>query len=593
MSPFQAMARHDGAFVLKDSQSPGTSAAGPGWRILAHCPFLGESRPIAITFSSQSTTLRNDSPRLLATRAGRRGADRRRARGHRRRPPVLRRFPTRKASAVPERPPNELFASWFTRSGWSKGEVARLVNRRARDLGATHVATDTSRVRRWLDGEQPRDPIPRILTELFSERFGSVVTLSDLGLREPASPIAGALTDLPWSGERIAELMAEFCRSDLILGRRGAGAAPPLAAGAALVEPVKRWLLPAQAPRLYPGETAPAPPAARPARPQLRPGRAAVLAEQLEEAVRTFREWDAAVGGGIRRAAVVGQLYEVAQVLRQLADPAQPRLFRVAAQFALLAGEMSFDANLQATAQRYLILALHAAKESTDRSLAVGILAAMGRQLIHLNRAQDALDLVAVGRAGMRAELDPLVGALADTVEARAYGALGRAESCRSAAERAAASTRRPAEPGPDWLAAFTPAALRTDLGQAFRDLSQYEPGAAADAVREFGRAVALFERDRPAHLRRRVEALAGLACVQAAAGDAAAAGAALRTALSLAVRLRSRYTEDRLREAALRARAAFPHDPDLKELAERFREGAPPPAAAPPPVAAQSFTRA
>ena len=92
---------------------------------------------------------------------------------------------------MPERLPNELFASWFLRSGWSKGEVARLVNRRARDLGATHVATDTSRVRRWLDGEQPRDPIPRILTELFSERFGCVVTLSDLGLREPASPIAG------------------------------------------------------------------------------------------------------------------------------------------------------------------------------------------------------------------------------------------------------------------------------------------------------------------------------------------------------------------------------------------------------------------
>ncbi|MGH6655230.1 MAG: hypothetical protein ACRDVE_08490, partial [Actinocrinis sp.] len=146
---------------------------------------------------------------------------------------------------MPERLPNELFASWFVRSGWSKGEVARLVNRRARDLGASHVATDTSRVRRWLDGEQPRDPIPRILTELFSERFGCVVTLSDLGLREPASPIAGTLTDLPWSAERTAELLGEFCRSDLILGRRGAGGAPPLAAGSALVEPVKRWLLPA------------------------------------------------------------------------------------------------------------------------------------------------------------------------------------------------------------------------------------------------------------------------------------------------------------------------------------------------------------
>ena len=54
--------------------------------------------------------------------------------------------------------PNELLTSWFARSGWSKGELARQVNRRARQLGAGHISTDTSRVRRWLDGEQPREP---------------------------------------------------------------------------------------------------------------------------------------------------------------------------------------------------------------------------------------------------------------------------------------------------------------------------------------------------------------------------------------------------------------------------------------------------
>ena len=79
--------------------------------------------------------------------------------------------------------PNELLNSWFVRSGWSKGELARQVNRRARQLGANHISTDTSRVRRWLDGENPREPIPRILSELFSERFGCVVSVEDLGLR--------------------------------------------------------------------------------------------------------------------------------------------------------------------------------------------------------------------------------------------------------------------------------------------------------------------------------------------------------------------------------------------------------------------------
>lgn len=535
---------------------------------------------------------------------------------------------------MPERLANELFASWFLRSGWSKGEVARLVNRRARDLGATHVATDTSRVRRWLDGEQPRDPIPRILTELFSERFGCVVTLSDLGLREPASPIAGTLTDLPWSAERTAELLAEFCRSDLILGRRGAGGAPPLAAGSALVEPVKRWLLPAPMVRTMgpaggmgalapmgalamsgaagavgmgaPG-TGTAGPGAAPGlngrtsavgvgvagRPRL--NRTAILVEQLEEAARTFREWDAAVGGGIRRAAVVGQLYEVAEVLRQLRESAparesvQPRLFRIAAQLALLAGEMALDSGLQATAQRYQILGLHCAKEAGDRSLAAGILAAMGRQLIHLNRAQDALDLLAVGRAGARGELEPLACALIDAVEARAHGALGRAEQCRNAAERALASHElgRAQDHTPEWLAGYTTAALHAELGQALRDLAERVPAAATEASAEFEAAVLLYEREGAAQLRGHVTALVGFADARVLLADAAATADALRTACLLAVRLRSRQTEERLREVLARARQRFPQEPGLRELTERLREPASAPVGFPIPVAA------
>jgi hypothetical protein len=473
---------------------------------------------------------------------------------------------------VPERVPNELLGSWFARSGWSKGELARLVNRRARDLGATHVATDTSRVRRWLDGEQPRDPIPRILTELFGERFGCVVTLSDLGLREPASPIAGTLTDLPWSGERTAELLAEFCRSDLILGRRGAGGgAPPLAAGAALVEPVKRWLLPA-AGRVLTNDQALLP------APRSRAGRIQVLAEQLEEAARTFRSWDATAGGGIRRAAVVGQLYEVAELLRQAPDQTGHRLFRIAAEIALLAGEMAFDSRLQATAQRYQILALHAAMEAADRALAVGILAAMGRQQIHLKRAQDALDLLAVGRSGARGDLEPLAGALADAVEARAFGALGFAEACQYSSERAKAlhaKARGQERCGPDWLASFTLAALLTDIGLARCDLAAREPSVAVVAVTDLEAAAGLYEREWPGHLRGRVAALAGAAEARAILGDASAAAEHLRAAAALAVRLRSRHTEERLREVAARARHRFPQDPALRELSERLREPA------------------
>jgi hypothetical protein len=492
---------------------------------------------------------------------------------------------------VPERVPNALFASWFQRSGWSKGEVARMVNRRARDLGATHVATDTSRVRRWLDGEQPRDPIPRILTELFSERFGCVVTLSDLGLREPSSPIAGTLADLPWGPERTAELLAEFCRSDLLLGpnpaRRVGDGAPPLAAGTALIEPVKRWLLPyVPAPQrslesldamvatgspaaAVAGSTA----ASQPARGRL--GRAAVLADQLEETLRVFRDWEAAVGGGIRRAAVIGQLYEVAELIRHSPEPAHPRIFRIAAHYCLLAGEMALDSGLQAAAQRYLVLGLHAAKESADRNTIAVILAATARQLVGLNRAQDALDLLAVGRSATRGDLDPLAAALLDLVEARGYGALGRIDPARLALERARTLHAKgwAAEHGPGsatpaaaaashpWPPTFTPAAIRLETARTLRDLAARLPQLTTEAAGEFDAAAGLYERDFPRQLRGRVEALTGSAEAHAVLGHRAAAVAALRTAGGLAVRIRSRQTEERLREAAGRVRAAFPEE--------------------------------
>jgi hypothetical protein len=495
---------------------------------------------------------------------------------------------------LPERVPNALFASWFQRSGWSKGEVARMVNRRARDLGATHVATDTSRVRRWLDGEQPRDPIPRILTELFSERFGCVVTLSDLGLREPSSPIAGTLADLPWGPERTAELLAEFCRSDLLLGpnpaRRAGDGAPPLAAGTALIEPVKRWLLPyvpaPQRPLLESVDAAspaaPAPAALAAAVPGAmnggapqrgRHGRAAVLADQLEETLRVFRDWEAAVGGGIRRAAVTGQLYEVAELIRHSPEPAHPRIFRIAALYCLLAGEMALDSGLQAAAQRYLVLGLHAAKESADRNTVAVILAATARQLVGLNRAQDALDLLAVGRSATRGELEPVPAAFVDLVEARGYGALGRTEPARLALDRAKALHAKgwaaehgagPAAQGPashPWPPSFTPAAVRLETARALRDLASRLPQLTTEAAAEFDAAAGLYERDFPRQLRGRVEALTGSAEAHAVLGHRAAAVAALRTAGGLAVRIRSRQAEERLREAAARVRGAFPEE--------------------------------
>ena len=209
-----------------------------------------------------------------------------------------------------EKRPNELLGSWFVRSGWSKGELARQVNRRARQLGANHISTDTSRVRRWLDGENPREPIPRILSELFSERFGCVVAVEDLGLRAAHRSPSASGVDLPWTGPQTVALISEFSRSDLMLARRGfLGSSLALSAGPALIEPMQRWLVPAPpAPREEPEPSPAARRAGRLSKPEL---------DLLESTTVMFRQWDAQCGGGLRRKAVVGQLHEVTDLLQE------------------------------------------------------------------------------------------------------------------------------------------------------------------------------------------------------------------------------------------------------------------------------------
>ncbi|GAA3115194.1 hypothetical protein GCM10020254_72220 [Streptomyces goshikiensis] len=78
--------------------------------------------------------------------------------------------------------PNTRLNDLFGLAGWSKGELARMVNRQAAAMGHHQLATDTSRVRRWIDmGETPREPVPTVLAALFTERLGRVVTIEDLG----------------------------------------------------------------------------------------------------------------------------------------------------------------------------------------------------------------------------------------------------------------------------------------------------------------------------------------------------------------------------------------------------------------------------
>jgi hypothetical protein len=463
--------------------------------------------------------------------------------------------------------PNERLNSWFVRSGWSKGELARQVNRRARNMGAHHISTDTSRVRRWLDGEQPREPIPRILSELFSERFGCVVPVEELGLRSAYGTPQVSGVDLPWAGPQTVQLINEFSRSDLMLGRRGfLGTSLALAAGPALVEPMQRWLVPAAGhgdlPRQEPR----------------RPGKiSGPELDLLEITTVMFRQWDAQCGGGLRRKAVVGQLHEVTDLLQDRHTPAvTARLFRTAAELAHLAGWMSYDVGMQPSAQKYFVLALHAAKEADDRPLGAMILSDMARQMIHLDRPEDALELIHLAQYGSRDTAGPRTQAMLHAVEARAYANTGEVQKCHRAvrmAEDAFGETRPDDAHEPDWIRFFSEGELNAENAHSYRDLAyaaHRSPAYASLAHPPMEKAVACFRGDR-ARQRTLALNLVGMSTVHLLQRNPEQAAAFAYEAAGVAGRIRSERVNVRLARTTATALADFGDVPEVRELADRL----------------------
>lgn len=473
-------------------------------------------------------------------------------------------------AASTDKRPNELLGSWFVRSGWSKGELARQVNRRARQLGANHISTDTSRVRRWLDGENPREPIPRILSELFSERFGCVVSVEDLGLRAARQAPSVSGVDLPWTAPQTVALLSEFSRSDLMLARRGfLGTSLALSAGPSLIEPMQRWLVPGpSAFQQEPEPTAPSRHVGRLSRPEL---------ELLESTTAMFRKWDAQCGGGLRRKAVVGQLHEVTDLLQEpQPDATNRKLFKVAAELAELAGWMSYDVGLQPTAQKYFVLALHAAKEAGDKPLGSYVLSSMSRQMIHLGRPDDALELIHLAQYGSRDCASPRTQSMLYAMEARAYANMGQPGKCKRAvrmAEDTFADVHDWDDPDPDWIRFFSEAELYGENSHSYRDLAYVagrSPAYASLAEPVMQRAVDLFAKD-DEHQRSYALNLIGMATVHLLQREPEQSAVLATEAMTIAKKVRSERVNTRIRKTVDTAVRDFGELAEIVDLTDRL----------------------
>ncbi|MFG2886288.1 hypothetical protein ACGFYV_28975 [Streptomyces sp. NPDC048297] len=477
--------------------------------------------------------------------------------------------------------PNTRLCDLFGLAGWSKGELARLVNKQAAAMGHPQLSTDTSRVRRWIDmGEIPRDPVPRVLAALFTERLGRVVTIEDLGLgrhgrtgKRQRDGNAEHPEGVPWAPERTAAVLTEFTGMDLMLNRRGlVGAGAALAAGSTLSSAMHDWLhtdptLKADAPVV--GDPLHADPAGFDRYEAAPIGSQEI--EELERSVEVFRAWDAARGGGLQRKAVVGQLNEVGGMLAYRHPlHLQRRLWGVAANLAVLAGWMSHDVGLEPTAQKYFVIAAHAAREGGDRPRAGEALSRAARQMVHLGRPDDALDLMKLAQTGSGERLQPRTKAMFHTIEAWAQASMGKGQAMRRTlghAEDLFVSDREDIET-PGWMQTFKDEDLYGMQALAYRTLAEFDPTAAAHAQYYAEKALSLRVDGRE---RSKIFDHLSMASACFIADDPEQADRYARLALMSMGSNSSRRTWDRLRQM-YRLTAEHAGYPKIQELREEIK---------------------
>ncbi|MGH3906238.1 MAG: hypothetical protein ACRDTE_18955 [Pseudonocardiaceae bacterium] len=318
------------------------------------------------------------------------------------------------------------------RTGWSRKELARRVNQRAKVRGV-HLHTDASRVRNWLTGQYPQPPAPELLSELFSEELGYPITPADIGL--PATEEHEVGLQYPESIAATVVAVAQLGRYDM--RRRGFLHHGTFLVVAAIA-PSRDWLLATL------DATQP--------RPGGRVGEQQVL--MIRETFAGFLEVDATSGGGHARRALAEYLTGRVLPLLQEVDPrteAGAALFAAAAEQASLLGWMASDDDQQALAQRYLIQALRLAQESGNAILGANVLATMSDQALLLRYPREALQLALTGHHGLVRSYSPACAARLLALQGRAHAALGNSrQATHAVAESERAFERVDTDADPD-----------------------------------------------------------------------------------------------------------------------------------------------
>ncbi|MFI6986696.1 transcriptional regulator [Embleya sp. NPDC050154] len=430
-----------------------------------------------------------------------------------------------------ERTPNARLRERARARGWSPAasELCTHLDERARSLGL-NVVFDERTVRRWLSGDS-RWP-QRVHRVALEEIFGLPCT--HLGFAAPADPPGPAPADTRWEADTVVTDVLETSRSDLMTdhhlepARQG-----PLLTGRELLESVRPWLDPT------PGER-PAPP---------RPGRVGMSdVASIRATTEAFRTWDNAHGGGLSRHAVVAQLMSTAALLQidHRDTRVERALFSAVADLASVAGWMTHDVGRHAESQQYFMLGLRAASHARDAAIGAHLLNCMARQASHLDRVDDALELVQLAQYGTRRLPDGRLRAVLSALQARCLAITGDLRGFDRAAGSVVDSLAAAGDDDPPFVQWFDEAEYGVTIGVCHLIAAGHDRSHAPRAVELITTASATRPGTR---VRSRAFDQVALARANVAAADLEGADQATERALVLMGDVDSARVRDRLAE--------------------------------------------
>jgi tetratricopeptide (TPR) repeat protein/transcriptional regulator with XRE-family HTH domain len=370
--------------------------------------------------------------------------------------------------------------------GWSYQRLARVVAKRARDLGVANMAAERQKVWRW----EHRGVVPDRVSQLaLAAELGVPTEKIDSHPWPAWLPTGDAVrTEYPWDGAGATSALTDVV-GDGLSDRRGF----LTLTGDSVTALALDWL------RLEPGQAVGALAG--------NGGVDAAVVNRIEYNIPGLRVMDNALGGESVRRVADAELHLVTGLLERGAhtEAIRARLYGVAAELARIAGWASFDAGFQTAAQRYWITALHAAQAGGDRIVGANVFKSMSLQCVDNDRPVEAVQLAQACVATARG-VGGRTGAMFSSRLARAYASMGDPVECARAIARCEKELSEASSTEPAWSAYFDESEFAAQVGSCYIDL-----GRLIEADRWLARALdTLAEgraRDRATYLLRRAGA--------------------------------------------------------------------------------------